>query len=351
MRTAVFAAVAVAATATAADPPAALPIPAKTVKLDRPGVKLKDALAAVGKQAGLPVGFPAAAGEQNCDAVFNGVPFWDALELLADQTGTRVSTAGEGRRVELVPRGKSREVSSVRGPFRVVARQVTARYLLDEGTTAYDLHLDLHWEPRFPVFRVDAIPAITKATDDRGTKLVPPAPTARAQPAGAVHTAVVRLGELTREARRVGVVEGHFTVTASPKMLTFRFPDPAGKGAPPAAQEGVSAKLTRFESDEGTWEAGIELTYPPTLPEFESFEAWTAGNRVRLVSPAGKEFAPDSYTSTALGPKVVGSYYFKEDATKGLANLGGKGWSVVYEAPATPVEFQVPFTLKDIPLP
>ena len=42
---------------------------------------------------------------------------------------------------------------------------------------------------------------------------------------------------------------------------------------------------------------------------------------------------------------------FKEDVKKGLVNPASKDWKLVYEAPSPPVEFAVPFELKDIPLP
>ncbi|MBX9581263.1 MAG: hypothetical protein K2X87_13220 [Gemmataceae bacterium] len=314
---------------------------------------LRDVVAALTKQTGLPVTYPEAAASQPCDAVFNGKPFWEALELIADQTGQRIGLKGDGRDIALVPRGKSREVSSVAGPFRVVARQVVGRYLLGEGAVTHEVRLDVHWEPRFPVFRIDSTPTVTQAADDRGTALTPQAGGSRTQPAGYAHAATVRLGGLTREAKRIGTLKGYFTVVASEKYLTFRFPDLAAK--PPVAlpaQEQVTATLRRFGKDDDTWEAEIGLTYPPTIPEFESFEAWAAGNRVRLVSPDGtKLFPPESRNVTAAGRQVVGTYYFKEDRAKGLVNPAGKGWSLVVEAPTTPAEFRVPFELKDVPLP
>lgn len=169
-------------TAAAGDPPKP-GVPPRLVTLEQTDSTLKDVLAALTKQTGLPVAYPEAAGRQPCDAVFNGKPFWYALELVADQTGQRIALSGDGGTVALVPRGKSREVSRVSGPFRVVARQVVGRALLDEGTTAHEVRLDVHWEPRFPVFRIDSAPTITEARDDRGTALAaPPGGSGRSRP-------------------------------------------------------------------------------------------------------------------------------------------------------------------------
>ena len=55
-------------------------------------------------------------------------------------------------------------VSSVDGPFRIVLREVVAKRDADNGSTWYELKLDIHWEPRFPVFRLGNL-TITVAPD------------------------------------------------------------------------------------------------------------------------------------------------------------------------------------------
>jgi hypothetical protein len=342
-----------AALVPAADP-VPFAIPPRVVDLNMPNSTLGKVAAAVSRQTSIPVSFPPAAAGETCDGIYSGKPYWEVLEAMADQTGNRIALQDDGRRVALVPRGKSREVSSIHGAFRTVARQVVGRYLLDDGLTFHEVHLDIHWEPRFPVFRIDSQPAIAKAEDDRGTALVASSASARTQiRAAAVHAAVVRLNGIPREARKIAVLQGQFRVTASEKMLAFKFGDLTAKTPVAApAQEKVEAVLKGFTKDEDTWEVEIELTYPDTIPEFESFETWATGNRLRLISPDGKaSFEPASYAVNALGRKVAATYYFKEDAAKGLANPKAKGWSLVYEAPSTPLDLTVPFELKDVPLP
>ena len=332
MRTAVTLLLLITATVPAADP-----IPPRTVTLKKPDATPAD----IGKLADIPV-----TGAGTFPAAFDGVPFWTALE----RTGQRIVLRENGRRITLEPRGSSLEVSSVSGAFRTVARQVTARLNLETGQSVYDVQLEAHWEPRFPVFRVDAVPTITRATDDRGTVLTSTQTKARSQPTGATHALPVRLGGLTRDSKKVSVLAGHYTVIAADKMLAFSFPDLTAKlPITLPTKDGVTATLKRIEKDEKTWEIEIELKYPPGGPQFESFEAdaWLSENTLRLVSPdVSKTFRPDDYE--ARGNVLI--YRFKEDAAKGLANPAAKGWSVVYETPAPLVEFQVPFELHDIPL-
>lgn len=343
-------------------PPA---IPAKTVKLDDPNGTLGRIVEAITKQTGIPVTYPEGRKAEGCDAIFNGTPFWDALEAVADRTGHRIALHEHGRKIALEPRGKCQEVSAVTGPFRVVARQVVARYNLELGQPTYDVQLDAHWEPRFPVFRADVQPHVTKAADDRGTPLTVPAVKSRTHPGagGFAHTMTVRLAGLTRESRKIAVLAGDFGVTAAPEMLPFRFADPTAKDAAGQLPDAIAARLKgrvtatlkRFapDKDTDTWEAEVEATYPADQPQFESFESewWLAANQFRLTG-AGRTHVPDSHETDVRdgGRRVVSVYRFKADGLRAMKDPA-KGWSLEYMVPAPLVEFRVPFVLKDIPLP
>ena len=322
----------------------------RTVTLNQPGATLGPAAAEIAKQTGIPIAVPDALAKTACPVTLTNAPFWQALEAIADRTGNRIALSESGRKVGLEPRGKWKDVSSVAGPFRTVVRGVTGRSLFDAGVTFYDVALETHWEPRFPVFRIDTQPTITTATDDRGTKLTASPGNARTQTSGSTHDLKVRLSGLTRDSRTIATLAGFVTVTAAEKMLAFKFDDLTAKLPATKTQDRVTVTLKRVERDEATWEVELELTYPPNQPVFESFEEgwWTAQNQLRLVSPdASKSFTPDDYEMRGR----VFIYRFKEDPAKGLVNPTRKGWSLVYETPSPLVEFRVPFTLKDIPLP
>lgn len=324
----------------------------RTVKMDMPNSTLGKVAPAVAK-AGFPFTFPPDAAGQTCDGIFNQKPFWFALEAIASQTGNRIALRENGRVIALEPRGKAYEVSSVHGAFRVMVQQVVGRFQLDSGTTSHDIQMDVHWEPRFPVFRIDSSPKITKATDDKGTALMAPAAGSRSQPSGYLHPATVRLSGITRESKRIASLDGSFTITASASMLAFVFADlTKGKTAVESPTKSkVAASLKSVEKDEQTWEFRIELDYPANLPKFESFESWTHENRLRLLGPDKKAFTPDDSEVLTQGSKITAVYRFKEDPKRGLVNPASKGWNLVYEVPSPPQEFAVPFELKDIPLP
>ncbi|HEY2908710.1 MAG TPA: hypothetical protein VGI99_00600, partial [Gemmataceae bacterium] len=317
-------------------------LPPRTVTMEMAHSNLGKIAAALSKQSGIPIALPnAASAAEPCDAIFNDKPFWFALEFTASQTGNRIVLRDGGRKIALEPRGKSYEVSSVHGPFRVVAREVVGRFLLESGSHFHELHLDIHWEPRLPVFRLDSSPRITSAEDDKGRILTAPVSSARSQPTAAIHPATVRLDGIPRDAKRIAEISGNFTVTASEKMLAFTFDD-LTKGKTPVvlpAKDKVAAILKRVEKDENTWEFEIELSYPPKLPQFESFESWTTENRMRLVSPDGRPFTTTDHEIQVNGSRVVAIYRFREAAKSGLTNPASKGWKLVYDAPSPPLEF------------
>jgi hypothetical protein len=337
--------------------PAKSPLAPRTIKWEKPGGTLGDVAAALTKQSGgpphrgVPIEMTDELRKKPCNVKFDGTPFWDALQQAADRTGTRITLAEDGRKVVLVPRSASKEVSAASGPFRVVAQKVVGTALLADGATFHEVQLLTHWEPRFRVYRIDQRPKVVKAADDRGATLTPVAGAGRELPSGAQVDMTVKLEGLTRDSKRIGVLAGEFTVTATDELLTFTF-DPTQK-LPLESKHpsGVSATLRRVEKQDDTWVIEVELKYPPNQPVFESFEGewWLKDNRLVLQSPT-KSFVLDDFNFKTRG-NVVATHSYKEDPAKGLGPPTAKGWSIVYETPAPLVEVKVPFELKNIPLP
>lgn len=335
------AAVVLAAVAAA---PAGPTIPPRTFTLSKPDATLGTVLGEIRTQTGLAVDAPGLGGT-HFPAAFDKMPFWAAVEQLAAKTGTRIALSQQGREIALVKRTGLQAPSSVDGPFRVVVKQVQPRIDFETGKTFTEVTLAVHWEPRFPVFRIDSEPTITAVADDRGSPLAPVTAKARTAPGGFLYTTTVRVEGVPRDAKKLTRLAGTFTVTAAERMLPFAF-DVGGK---PSAQEqeGVTVTLRRFEKVDDRWEAELELTYPPGQPAFESFESWVTQNRARLVGPdKAKALEPTDYDVPEQGRRVVAVYRFS-----GSAIASPKGWTLTYETPAPLVEFPVRFELKDIPLP
>ncbi|QJW99175.1 amidase [Frigoriglobus tundricola] len=337
----------------AAEPPRPL-APTEVARTKSP-VVLGELARDLADKAGVPITVAPGLLKAKCDIGHPAVPFWSALQLAADATGSRVALHDGGRKVELVPRGRSREVAATSGAFRIAAHQVVGRALLDQGVTVHEVYLLVNWEPRLRVYRIDAIPAISKVTDVPGSKIVADGGEAQVLPLDATSEMKVRLTGLTRDSDRITSLAGTFTVTAAEKLLAFTFDAPGGKL--PAAQKsaGVTAALKRVQKKDDTWEIVIDVTYPPNPPVFESFQGewWLRDNRLTLRDPNGKSFVIDDYEipmpDNARPLTVI--HRFKEDPKTGLGNPTASGWSLVYETPAPLVEVKLPFELKNIPLP
>jgi len=293
---------------------------------------------------------PAATAKAKCAVAFERTPIWDALEAAADQTKTRLTLREGGRVVVLEPRPAARETSAISGPFRIVPRAVTGRLLLDRGVAFHDVDLDVHWEPRMPVFRIDTQPKITRAVDDRGVALTAEGGSSSHHPTSAVTEMKVRLVGLTRESKQIATLEGEFRATVAEKLLTIPFNGLAGKYPMTSENDGVKVVLKSFKKEANTWDAELELTYPENHPAFESFEEqkWLRDNRLRLRDPNAASWEPDNDDVTASGRKVSATYRFKL-----LPNTNpiARGWSLVCETPSPLKEVKVPFVLKNIPLP
>jgi hypothetical protein len=333
--------------------PAAAALPPTKVTLKQADATLADAAAALAKVSGMTIAVEPDVAKRRCPFAFDGTPLWDALEKAALDADARLVVSDRGRTITFAPRGASQEVSATSGPFRVALRGVTGRLVVEAGTTFHELQLEVHWEPRYPVYRIDTNPKIVAAKFDRGSDLIADPTVARDYPAGSSITTKVRLAGLPRRASKIDVVAGEFRAVAAARLLAFKFDDVTAKAPATRREDRVSATLKPLSFDEstGTWDSELVLEYPTGGPVFESFEEqkWLRDNRARLVSPDGKPHNPDS-EEVVIGAakdrlRVTATYRFKG------VNPRAKGWSLVYEAPSPLVEVVVPFKLENIPVP
>ena len=157
------------------------PPPAATLVSLPKGGTLADAAAALAKQTGIPFDVRPALGTAPVRGDLSGVPFWQAVEALADDA--KCFAGIQGGKVALTPRpdGVPAPPSSVSGPFRVVLKRVTAERRLESAGTEYRVDVEVQWEPRFPVFLIDAEKAAGTVGKPRSP--MPPPPKAAGRPA------------------------------------------------------------------------------------------------------------------------------------------------------------------------
>jgi hypothetical protein len=321
------------------------PVAATAVRYELPQPTLETAAAEIRNQTGIAVALPAAFGNAKVAAKASA-PFWNLMEDLASQSGCRLQMQGGQLRMVPAEAGVPNAPSSIDGPFRTAVRHVSAKRDFQTGATTTEIHLDLMWEPRFPVYLIDAEPKLTKAEGEKGSYTGDP-PSGRVSASGYVHPTTVRLNGIPRAEKSLSSLSGSFTVVAAEKMLAVEFKDLTGEKPIEKVVEGVKLVLKPVKSQNGQLEIGFDLEYPESHPEFESFQVWAATNKLRVFDAAGNAVKETDYNTAENGRRISANYFLP--APKGPLNL--KGWRLVYETPSPMVEQKVRFDLKDVMLP
>lgn len=323
------------------------PIAARVATIESPSGTAKFVAESLAKQTGLEVDVSEIDVKRPLRVAFDKAEFWRVVDGLADLTGSRVLIGHMGKPVRLVPRANGQKaIVSVDGPFRISAREMEARRDLLNGSSFHDLTLEIAWEARLPVCRMDAAPTIVKGEDDAGRPITVKPVATRIAVDGISALIKVRLEGVTRDSRQIALLSGNLRITAAEEMLRFTFDD-LGKFPIAMKRNGVGVAVTRVAKDGTYWIADVDLTYPADGPIFESFESnWLSRNRIVLVSPTGARFTP--IDEEINGPAI--RYRFKEsDDFKPNGNL--KGWKLEYESIGAMREAPVRFELKGIALP
>ena len=366
----------------ASAPPGVQP-PAATITRPATAVTLGEALASIQSQTGLTLTTTLDPKSPLTLKRREGA-LWPLLTEVADAARGRLTVTQKGKAVVIVPRAEPRgflfdpnlsvnmhptRLSSIDGAFRVVAKQTVSRRDIEFGGGATELTLLVHWDPRLPVFRIDGEPRGKLEVHTEYdwppmglTYQYRPALRERSSVSGKVATSghsvtsVMRIDAKVRDSGGGGAMwrignflemEGKFTVTAAAKMLQFRVGDTSKPTT--LTQEGVTFTLQTPRKVGERWDVPVELVYPPSKVEFESFEAgvWLSRNKLQLIDPTGKPLDPMNEDFRESPGKANLVYRFPA----GKVPADRAGWSLVYETPSPLVEFDVAFTLSNIPLP
>jgi len=322
------------------------PVAAKVVKFGKPASTIGQAVEEITKQSGIAFAIPKAVELVPCNILSEG-SFWNVVEQLSSQAACRIRV--HNGKVQFISLAKEAFASPsfVDGPFRTVVSQVVSKREFDTGAVVTEVQLDVMWEPRFPVYLIDAEAKIGEAKGERGVYKAD-SPSGRVAASGYSHSIVVRLKGIPREEKKLDVLSGSLNVIAAEKMLAVEFKDLTSDKPIVQMIEGVKVTLKPIKSANGQLEAAFDLEYPSSHPEFESFQVWAASNKLRLFDGAGMALGdPLDYNTTENGRKISVSYFYA--APKGPLNL--KGWRAIYETPCPMVEQKVRFELKDILLP
>lgn len=336
---------------TLAGEPAATPRPVPATILSTKAGPLSTVAAEITKQTNIPIDLSGVDAKAVIPDRFDRQSFWTVLEKLADRSGSRIVL--ESAAVRFVKRadGMKPAASTVDGPFRIVVKKVVSTKDFDTGLNEYQVHLEVQWEPRFPVYLIDSEPAV-KSASAAGKPLAAEAPTGRVLPTGYFHPAVVRFSSMPRGATKIDSLSGSFRVVAAEKFLSVEFADLTGDKPVSQTVDGVKVTMKPIRKLEKRAELGFELEYPPSHPEFESFQLWAGMNKLKLIGPDNRTtLTPSDFSTDENGRRVRADYNFSHPNGQAFSLPNLKGWRAVYQTPCPMVEQTVTFTLKDIELP
>jgi hypothetical protein len=118
----------------------------------------------------------------------------------------------------------------------------------------------------------------------------------------------------------------------------------------------VKVTLTGIKHSLDFWSIDVLIDNPGGGPVFESFQHWLHNNRITLEHKESKvQWLPNVTEEEELTPVSASRahlrYYFRAKNGGALRKGSVRDWRVIYDTPGRIVEVQVPFSLKDIPLP
>jgi len=331
--------------------PSAITLPESTMRLS-------EVLAALGAQSGNAiVDARARFGHQVVDPElkvdFDETPFWQALDTVLDMAGLTVYPYGEDRATYLVarPDGQAprRSRAHYTGPLRMEPVRVQSeRNLRRAGSALLQVHSEITWEPRVRPISLEQPMSAVVATDEHGHRLAVDDPEAVLEVPIDTEIATdlsYSFQAPARDAERIDSLSGSLRAVIPGKVATFRF-DRLGE-AKTVRQRigGATVTLEEVRRTGELWEVAVRVQFDDAGPALESHRGWIFRNPAYLEKPVGGAVAYERFETTRQTENEVGlAFLFALDEPLG-------DFRFVYETPASVLVVDLPYVLKDIPLP
>lgn len=330
---------------------------ASTVTL-RGNLPLPEILSALEEQTGNKItgmqGFDPRDVDVTLEVNFNKTPFWQALDQVVDQANLTVYNYGAEKAVTLRPRseGLAPRVGRAyyQGPFRFEPTQIeAARDLRNVSQKSLHLTIEVAWEPTLapislllPMNRIEAM-------DEDGNLL--PVDGQQAELEVPV-TADSMASELRipfvlppRSVKQITQLTGVMKALLPGKIETFRFEDLEKAKDVEQRVAGVTVMLEGVRKNNELWEVRVRVRFDNAGEALQSHRGWIFDNEVYLQGPDGKPITWGTYETTRQTENEVGLAY--------MFSLEGSlaGHTLVYKTPAVILTAEIPYQIKDVPLP
>ena len=344
---------------------AAVNLGASTVTLQGKGIRLTEAIRALQAQSGNVINdLREANGEEATnpalDLDLNARPFFEALDVVAEKAGVRITPyTGDGTiglmaaamapaDPNMPPPPKPLIVYS--GPFRVEFKQLAAVRDFNMASGTATAQFEVLWEPRLRPMLLGVKNEDLAIVDDQGRAVAPQvkdqADETALRAGNCAAELNLALAAPERSATKLASLKVKGAVTVPSGMKLFRFPTLAAKDVT-EKQGDIGVTLESTEVDEQVWKVSLVVNYPEGGPDLGSYRQGLFNNRLWLQKADGSRFEQNGgFNNTGADNGRIGFEYLFVDAPGKPADH-----SLVYETPSKIVPIPLEFEFKDVPLP
>ncbi len=326
---------------------------AAQVSIAGKGLELANVVEDLARQTGNKVTLDENTAKTTVDLELNKIPFWQALDTIADQAKAGVYVyGGDGIALHpLQPRHLPRRQNAVyNGPLRFEPTRVELKRDPRLGDApSLNVGVEISWEPRLqPITLVQRKAALT-ATDESG-KPIPvteggdiPAMIHQGSPAVEIE---LGFDAPPRSVKQIASLKGAVDLLIPGKSEPFEFTNL--KAAQKVAQQkhNVTVTLDGVRKSGEVWELRLRIKYAQALDAFDShLAAWILSNEAVMVTPSGETIDNAGLDTThRLEDEIGVAYLF--DLEKGLDGLTFR-----YRTPISIHQIPMDYELKNITLP
>ena len=286
-------------------------------------------------------------------------PFWQAMDAMLDSTNMSVYqySGKEGLAIIDRPEDESPRTSraAYTGPLRLEATKISAeRHSASKKPGTLKVDLEVAWEPRLSPIAFSQSLKDLEAVDDEGQKLKIDVQDASLEaPAPGGGTAIEMLLPFVpppRSAKAIASLKGTLTALLPGKVESFEFDQLDVAAKPqfqplPQKKSGATVTLEQVRKNNEVWEVVIRLKFDDAANALESHRGWALENEAYLIGPDKKKIENAGYHSTLRTENELGmAYQFELPG-------GIEGYTLVYKSPSSIHVLQLPYELKNLPLP
>ena len=332
---------------------------ASTVTLRAAAMPLSEVLAALQEQSGNPIvdareQFGHQLVDPELEVDFQQAPFWLALDTVLDRAGLTVYPYGEQPAVYIVARPAGQVLRRGQalyvGPMRIEPVLLRAeRDLRRPDSNRLHLTNELTWEPRVHPITLEQPMAAVEASDERGEPLAVDDPQATLEVPVEGRMTAANLAYVFRApprgVERIAAMRGTLRAVIPGKAAAFRFDGLIEARNVRQRIGGATVTLEQVRRSGEFWEVAVRVRFDDAGPALQSHRGWIFNNPAYLETPDGRKIEYARFDTTRQAANEVGmAYLFALDGPPERLRF-------VYETPVLVLSVDLPYELKDIPLP